>query len=260
MAQSTIPARRKPVEDLTGRVFGRLTVIAVSVLRKRDSITYECACTCGRRTLVVRADILRGNTRSCGCLGQENRDRGRHAAIRHHQSATKEYAAWRSMLERCRTPTHHAWKDYGGRGITVCERWMRFEEFIADMGPRPSSKHSLDRIKNDEGYGPDNCRWATRREQALNRRNTMTITFKGETRTVCDWEDILGFPRAIIYTRLKHMGWSVEKACTQPLRPYRHGGGPRIKKPRHPVTPSARATSASSKPSPLPISVTPFTS
>lgn len=248
MAKTNIAARRrKPIQDLEGRVFGRLTVLGVSdkTDRRCGAWKCKCRCLCGRIAVVRRSYLTSGNTKSCGCLGQENRDLGRQAAIRHHQSGTKEYAIWANMLTRCRTPTHHAWKDYGGRGITVCERWTTFDNFIADMGPRPSSKHSLDRTENDEGYGPDNCRWSTRREQALNRRNTIKITFRGETRPVCDWEDILGLPRAIIYTRLKHMGWSVEKACTQPLRSYRHGGGPRAKKKRHP-DPSALAVTANS--------------
>lgn len=123
------------------------------------------------------------------------------------------------MLQRCRTQTHHAWNDYGGRGITVCDRWLVFKNFLADMGDPPAGLQ-LDRIDNDGNYEPGNCRWATRTVQAQNRQSTRLITFNGETKCMSEWARQLGVQPRLIAHRLK-AGWTVEEALLRPTIPRR---------------------------------------
>ena len=168
--------------DLSGRRFFRWTVLS------RDEGRYWfCKCDCGTERAVHQSSLSRGVTQSCGCWRQEvSRKmmqemvgqpgwRGNNGATRIHGEAiarTPEYRTWISMHERCRNKDR---ADYGGRGIAVCERWKSFENFLADMGRRPSKLLSLDRIDNDLGYSPDNCRWATKKEQQVNRRKFARI-------------------------------------------------------------------------------------
>lgn len=154
-----------------GDRFGRLTVIAPAA-PKHGHRAFTTRCECGKEHVVAGSDLARGAVRSCGCLNQEmriarNTTHGHAARGRRHVL----YQVWCALVRRCTDPKSADWPDYGGRGITVCDRWRTdFAAFLADMGERPSPKHSIDRIKNDRGYEPGNCRWATGSEQALNRR------------------------------------------------------------------------------------------
>jgi hypothetical protein len=157
--------------------FGRLTVLREAEKRGRKRLAV-CRCDCGEQTEVFTFCLTKGTTTSCGCLHRE-RAAARAAKLgssnsRHGESAalmTPEYRAWRSMRQRCGSPTHDAYANYGGRGIFVCDRWeASFEAFLADMGRRPSPSHSLDREDNDGPYSPGNCRWATQSQQNGNRR------------------------------------------------------------------------------------------
>lgn len=138
--------------------------------------------------------------------------------LKHGMMGTPEYQAWKNMRTRC---NNHNFKDfhiYGGRGIAVCARWDSFENFYADMGRRPGTGFSLDRIDNDLDYGPGNCRWASAREQACNRRYCVQMTFNGETKLLTEWADALGIRRSIIYDRITKHGWDTDRALTQPVR------------------------------------------
>jgi hypothetical protein len=208
-------AKRQLKQIEIGQQYGRLVVIAPAMLVKRHSF-WLCACACGN-TKAVRQDSLRnGITASCGCLARERtRARTRKHGMAGH-NRPPEYDAWAHMIRRCYTPTTKAFEHYGGRGITVCQRWRdSFEAFLADMGPRPSAKHSLDRINNDGNYEPSNCRWATTDEQARNTRRNVKVTFRGETKTVAEWGRALGFPREVLRRRIA-VGWPVELALTLP--------------------------------------------
>jgi hypothetical protein len=156
--------------DLTGRCFGRWTVISRAPNRRRSHpITYWlCRCVCGREKEVPGTNLTRGLSKSCGCskLGPHP---PRHKT--HGMSFTPTYRSWRCMLNRCSNSKATKYPLYGARGITVCERWKRFENFLEDMGPRPADM-TLDRLKNDLGYQPGNCRWATQKEQRNNRRDS----------------------------------------------------------------------------------------
>lgn len=136
----------------------------------------------------------------------------------HGYSYTSEYRAWQTMRLRCTVPENPAWPDYGGRGITVCDRWLNsVENFIADMGRKPSPKHELDREDNDRGYDPDNCRWVTRAVNDRNRRSNRRITLDGVTRTLAEWCEVRQLPRDTVWKRLA-AGWSEGEALSAPVQ------------------------------------------
>ena len=145
-----------------GTRVGRLTV---TLTRRPGEPRVQCRCDCGNTTSVPLGEW--DKTQSCGCYRSEITTARN---TRHGMAGTRIYNIWADMVGRCTRPTHARFADYGGRGITVCERWRSFENFFADMGERPAGR-SLDRIDNDAGYSPDNCRWATAQEQRANRRD-----------------------------------------------------------------------------------------
>lgn len=156
--------------DLTGKTYGRLTVIELAPESKHPH-RWRCRCSCGKK-IDIRGDCLRyGFTKSCGCLRSE-KSRAPHPWKRTHSDIdSPEYRAWAQMKYRCLNPNCPAYKHYSGRGITVCGRWMSYENFIADMGRRPSPEYSLGRKNNDKGYYKRNCRWETQEQQQNNRRS-----------------------------------------------------------------------------------------
>ncbi len=161
----------RPIKDRVGKRYGRLTALECIGYDKRQNAVWRCSCDCGNMTKVCGSDLERPQGRgskSCGCLCKEINSRLHRI---HGMEGTKEYRAWRSMKTRCFLPNHPAYKNYGARGITVCDRWMHsFANFFVDMGLAPESGRSLDRINNDGNYEPGNCRWATRSQQRRNRR------------------------------------------------------------------------------------------
>ena len=135
----------------------------------------------------------------------------------HGMYRTPEYRAWKNMKARCFNPNHKDYPNWGGRGITVCDRWLNLDNFLADMGSRPTAKHSLDRIDNNGDYSPENCRWSTRVEQQNNTRYNRLITIGNDTRTIAQWENKMGYGRGVIYNRLED-GWSEFDAVMTPVR------------------------------------------
>lgn len=206
--------------DLIGQRFGRLLVLGEASPRKmgdRMLVQWSCQCDCGESITVGRSNLRTGNTRSCGCLGREVANRALSKRTKHGQYKTSEYKAWVSMRNRCLSPACASYPDYGGRGITVCDRRLNsFEAFIADMGPKPSPRQTLERINNECGYGPDNCRWATFKEQALNRRITRYVTFQGVSmplKTLAERHAVVQY--VTLLARLR-AGWPVEEAVLTP--------------------------------------------
>jgi hypothetical protein len=216
-----IPIPNRFVKDLTGQRFGRLVALGFAGLMRVGKqgvtrATWLCRCDCGNELVVVSGRLVSGVTQSCGCL---MRQRVSEAHRTHGMSGTPEHAAWLNIRNRCRNPNTTHYADYGGRGIKVCDRWRdSFADFFADMGPRPSANHTIDRIDNGGDYEPGNCRWATMSEQCNNRRTCRNLTFQGETHTVTEWAQIRGIAVDTLLARVR-LGWSVERALTTPVKP-----------------------------------------
>ena len=206
---------KQPTISITvGQRFGRLTVTARHV---QDSAAgfprWNCTCDCGWGTTVLASHLRSGATASCGCQRKAGLTRRTHG-MRH----SPEYAAWSGLRARCLNPRNTAYPNYGGRGITFCPAWQSFERFYADMGPRPSPEHSLDRIDNDGPYSADNCRWATRTEQNRNRRIMPRYQHDGLSLTLPEWAERTNIPLITLKYRLNLRGWPLARALTQPLR------------------------------------------
>ncbi len=177
-------------------------------------LNYLCQCVCGQQKLVNGSNLRRGLSTSCGCL-RDTRTAARSTS--HGMSDTPLYAVWRAMLQRCDKPNFIQYKDYGGRGIKVCERWYTFENFYKDMGLPPFEKASIERVDNDMGYEPDNVVWADRTTQAKNKRTTVRFEFDGCSLTLREWSEKLGVKSATLASRIYLYGWSLDRAL-QPAK------------------------------------------
>lgn len=194
--------------DLTGKTFGHLKVI--SKAGNTCAALWLCQCDCGN-TKTFRSDHLRRvGTKTCGCHLMKR------GTPDHHESqcrTTKEYRAWLHMKGRCYTKTDHKYHRYGGRGITVCDRWLEsYNNFLEDMGRAPSVKHSVDRIDVNGNYEPENCRWATILEQANNRTTNMLVEYNGKKMSLRMWQREIGFNYGTTKDRILKYGWSVKEA------------------------------------------------
>lgn len=187
-------------------VIGEADAIMSPSGQHRRRVLARCACGTERPILVW--SLTDGRSIACGC----SRFHGRF----HGHNGTPEHVVWKSMLARCRNQRNPEFKNYGGRGIVVCDRWHSFVDFLADMGRRPSLGHSIDRVDNDGNYEPGNCRWATARQQARNRRNSMVASINGETKLVAEWAEAVGVEPRLITNRLKK-GWTPERAVFEPV-------------------------------------------
>lgn len=196
--------------DHTGKKFGKLTVISYkNTINKRS--WWNCICDCGNPKVVNGHELACGDTKSCGCL------RGKSGITHGEAHKTKENRTWQGIRTRCNNKNHHKYPIYGGRGITICERWNKYENFLADMGRAPSPEHSIERDDVDGNYEPSNCRWATAMEQANNKQNSIFATAYGKTQTISMWARELKVSEFTLYRRIK-AGWSPEKTITTPIR------------------------------------------
>lgn len=203
-----------------GTQFGRWTVIGrakdrpIGKTGKRFPY-WKCRCSCGTVRDVQQNGLTTGNSSSCGC---GNREASRSAHTKHGQAGTPTYAIWSAMKARCENERNPRFADYGGRGITVCSDWSAsFEAFLSSMGPRPSALHTLERERNDEGYGPQNCRWATQPEQAINRRTTRLIETPEGPVPLSVLARRCDVPANTLNARIK-AGWSLARAMSEPAR------------------------------------------
>ena len=199
-------------QNVIGEKYGRMLVIkeldGIRYGKKIDRVVL-CKCDCSNEKVVRLGNLRSGNVQSCGCITIENRKSER----THGMTGTKEYKAWQSIHQRCFNENDCNYKYYGARGIGVCERWMSSVNFLEDMGRCPSKTHSIERRDNDENYCPENCKWATKKEQANNRRNTRSLEFKGVTMSVSEWAGFLELKVSTLFSRLDK-GWSTHKALT----------------------------------------------
>lgn len=203
-------------QDLTGKTFGRLKVIRFYGVKifpcgQKHSVWW-CRCKCGKEKPVISGELTSNVTRSCGCLQREA------ASINIRKRVplpppSPIYGCWQAIKRRCYNKNTADYPFYGGRGITVCERWMKFKNFHADMFPSWSPGLTIERIENESGYCPENCRWATRKEQSNNRRSNRLVTLNGETKNCSQWAEQLGLGRFGVIYRL-NAGWPVSVAVT----------------------------------------------
>jgi hypothetical protein len=194
------------LRDLTGKRFGKLTAKKFSH-RKGAHYYWQFKCDCGNQ-VVTRADDVGKAVFSCGCLHKEK-------VTTHRETKTRLHRIWIGMKNRCNNPKTKDHKNYGGRGIIVCEEWKNSYQNFRDWANANgySDSLSIDRIDNDKGYSPNNCRWVSQKYQTNNRRSNHLITFNNVTKTVTQWEEFLGFPRNLVFNRLA-LGWSVERSLT----------------------------------------------
>lgn len=202
--------------SLVGKHFGRWRVAdSVERKNKRGEIFWLCECACGTIRRVRDNELKNGNSPSCGCL---SRERLPQLNTKHGMARSPEYTTWQAMRYRCENPNHTSYHLYGGRGITVCERWQDFANFYADMGPKPSPRHSIDRRDGNGHYTPENCHWATYKQQGRNTSRNRMLTFQGETLSLAEWAERMGISYAALTHRVMRAGWSVERALTTPVK------------------------------------------
>ena len=198
-------------------MFGRLQILGAAFRTRRKGSRTDwqvvAACSCGSVACYYLQNLLTGKTSSCGCLQKERTSK---ASKTHGQRRNPIYAIWNSMRSRCTNPKNPAYDNYGGRGIKVCQSWLKFENFFQDMGNRPSPQHSIDRIDVNGDYCPENCRWATAKEQANNKRNNLTLTINGVTKHYSVWAKEYGLATKTVLKRIKK-GCEGE-ACLRPSR------------------------------------------
>ena len=196
--------------DISGEIFGRWKVLGIAESDRRGELLWHCQCLCGTKSIIHGSSLRSGNSSSCGCYRSENPHRKTHGA-----SLTQEYQVWKAMIRRCENKNVVEYKDYGGRGIGVCPQWRNsFEKFIEDMGERPAGR-TIERKNNDGNYELDNCRWATKRDQANNTRANRVLTICGKKKTMSQWSRAYGKKVGTIWKRLT-LGWTEEDAIKTP--------------------------------------------
>ena len=198
--------------DETGNKYGRLTVIERVKNDKAGNAKWRCMCECGKVVDVLALNLRKGTTQSCGCL---NIERAKEANTTHGHYYKPIYGVWRNIKDRCYNHNNKSYGDYGGRGITVCAEWQDFQVFY-DWAMSHGYNHNLtiDRIDNNNGYSPDNCRLVDMKTQSNNRRSNHLVTYKGKTQTISQWADELGIKYDTLLTRISKYHWNIERALS----------------------------------------------
>lgn len=184
--------------DLTNKTFGELTVISENEIRAADGkVKWNCLCSCGNKITTSGANLRTGDTKSCGCLYNPG-------TTTHGYSKTPEYNIWKGMKQRCYNPKALHYADYGVRGITICDKWINdFVSFLSDIGPMPIKGFSIERVDNNRGYEPDNCIWASKKDQGKNKRNNRYIEYNGIRLHLQGWADHFRIPVSTLHSSLK---------------------------------------------------------
>lgn len=192
-----------------GDSFGRLVVIRQGKLSGRNRY-WICACECGKEKEICYSSLSRGASKSCGCLNSELSSKRK---TTHGLSKSAAYNVWINMKSRCLNPNNSSFDNYGGRGISICKRWLNFENFYADMGEPPAA-HEIDRIDNNGDYAPSNCKWSTKHEQSENRRTNRIFYYKGEIKTLSQLSRASGISYFTLWARLVTLKWDIDRAMT----------------------------------------------
>lgn len=209
--------KSKPLEHMLNgsKRFGKYLVIGDGEYNPKKRMA-RCRCDCGVVKDVAINNLVSGRSMQCADCAKVSSKRV--TSKKHGMCYTPEYNAWKAMKLRCNNPNNHNYYNYGARGISVCERWTEFESFMEDMGPRPSPDHSLERINNEEGYAPNNCRWAMKEEQAQNRRVTLKADVNGVRVAISKLARECGISPSTMAFRINKLGWSVDEAMSRPVR------------------------------------------
>lgn len=204
--------------DMTNRRFGRFVALKF-VEVKNESARWLCLCDCGVEKVVLGSALRSGHTRSCGCLHRKIvAEQGAARRRTHGLSKIPEYRTWCSIKARCYNPKHRVYKYYGGKGIVMCETWVQsFEKFFADMGLKPTPKHSIERKNSKLNYTPDNCIWATQKEQVNNTCANVVLEWRGIRLNLTQWSEKTGISFAALHHRHRR-NWDVERLLTTPVR------------------------------------------
>ena len=214
-------AKEKYNRTLEGERFGRLVVISAQSEKLNSNTKWNCVCDCGNKTASLAYNLLNGKSTSCGCLRKERASKFvTNKNYKHGSCKTRLYSIWHSMKCRCYYKGDRCYATYGGKGITICDEWRNdfaaFQRWANANGY--SDDLTIDRIDVQKGYSPDNCRWATDKEQANNKENTVFITYDGCTKSLSKWAEKFSIPRHVLYSRIMHCGWDVKRAFTTPLQ------------------------------------------
>lgn len=189
----------KTVQEMVGKKYGRLTTIRFDRKDKNGNCYLFCLCDCGTYHTARTYCLKIGRTKSCGCWGRER-------AITHGDTDSVEFLTWEGIRGRCQCKTHNQYHNYGGRGIDLSDDWLKYENFLRDMGRKPSPEHSIDRINNNKGYSKENCRWATQKEQCRNKRNNTMIEFEGRKQCLIEWAEETGISSQTLGKRIFYLG------------------------------------------------------
>lgn len=207
-------------KDETNKRYGKLVAISYEI--RNHKAFWLCKCDCGNTTIVAGDKLRLGKTKSCGCIQKEHREKGFHKS--HGMTNSRLYYEWCNMKSRCSNPKNIMYSNYGGRGITFCEKWKQFEDFMKWANDNGYNDNlTLERINVNGNYEPDNCKWIPIKEQYLNRTDSHVITAFGKTQTIKEWADETGLKYDTIHARIKYYGWSAEDAVS--LNPHKKGGG-----------------------------------
>lgn len=204
-------------KDLSGQRFGNLIAIKpIGKNEKNGQTLWLCKCDCGNDHITTTTYLVTGDCKSCGCL---NSKRFRKMITKHGMANTRIYNIWQNIKRRCRNKNHPRYKDYGKRGIDICNEWEDFNEFYQwAITNGYQDNLTIERIDNDKGYSPDNCRWITMNEQQFNKRTTHYLTYKGVTKTLTEWAKIKNMRVQTLASRINRFHWSVEKALETPIK------------------------------------------
>ena len=196
--------------DISGKTYNRLTVIRKIGVNRSRAVVWECLCVCGNKSNVTGTALRRGSTKSCGCIKHEYYP---NHFVKHGKFGTKIYRTWGGIKFRCENPNSKAYPGYGGRGIKMYEPWSKsFVEFYKYIGDPPTDKHTLDRIDNNKGYEPGNIQWATWKQQANNRRDTVIIEYKGQKMSISEWARLRNIKINTLNARIQRSKWPIGKA------------------------------------------------